>query len=187
MGKNIDQLQVITSLADDDLLYARVAADPVGTADSAIRSQDVINSQRRYGQIYKDINVVAPDFAVITTPRIITQYDFAAPDKGMIPNFVTGTIVIPPGVLSEVYRVTYSASFSGTGNEDHAVAVYIDGLITALAGFVDLTNNATSGGNISGSGLVTGVGGQEFDMRIWVTSGVSDVVFGTLVLSVERT
>jgi hypothetical protein len=185
MGKSIDVLPVITALADEDLLYARVAAEPDSTADSAIQVGSLFGSRDKYGQLYLDINNPVANVPVTTTPSVITAFDSSGPSKTLTSNTTTGTITIPAGTPTAVYSVSFSTSFDGSANTAYGVGVFSNGALSSISSFLDLSNSQTTGGCVSASGIATIDAGAEIQLSIWVASGTATVDIGTLMLTVR--
>lgn len=185
MGKNIDQLPELVTMLGDDLVYVRKASDPIATADKKILASNFFASNRVHGQLFMDILTAPATDNVTATPAAITDFDNASPLKGVTASLVNGTLVIDAGTPSAVYTASFSVSFTGTANVNHAVAIYINGSITGLAGVADLTNNSVSSATLSASGMATLNAGDSVDLRIWTASGTSSVDYDAIVLTIS--
>ena len=185
MGKNIDQLPVVTSLADADKLYARIDGNPISTGDAAIEVGSLFGSRDKYGQLYLNVNNPVANVPVTTTPSVITAFDTTGPNKTLTASTSTGTITIPAGTPTAVYSASFSTSFDGSSDTSYGVGIFLNGSLTSVSSFLDLGNSQTDGGCVSASGIATIDAGAQIQLAKWVATGTATVDIGTLMLTVR--
>jgi hypothetical protein len=121
--------------------------------------------------------------ALSTTPATITAYDTVrADEEGMTASHSAGTITF---LSDSKYTLTFSANVKrhGGGSSPAAIGVYLNGSLVAgtlhtmnFSGSDYLPISFTSNGTVSA--------GQVLSIKMYLTSGTTDVTFDTLDVNV---
>ena len=121
--------------------------------------------------------------ALSTTPATVTAYDTVrADEEGMTASHSAGTITF---LSDSKYTLTFSANVKrhGGGSSPAAIGVYLNGSLVAgtlhtmnFSGSDYLPISFTSNGTVSA--------GQVLSIKMYLTSGTTDVTFDTLDVNV---
>ena len=121
--------------------------------------------------------------ALSTTPTTITAYDTVrADEEGITSSHSAGTITF---LSDSKYTLTFSANIKrhGGGSSPAAIGVYLDGSLVAgtlhtmnFSGSDYLPISFTSNGEVSA--------GQVITVKMYLTTGTTDVTFDTLDVNV---